>query len=693
MRKALSILKPVIAVVLIVSMVFFMGACSSGSKPVDNKEGDMSSIKDTTEKAAENKMDGYKPLRDKAKYTFMIFEVGTDLESTERPDGTLQGCISNDLKEMMEVGSNNDLNILVETGGTRKWVIDKISNTKNQRWLMKKGDMELEKDDLGNCNMGDPATLEDFMVWGVKSYPADKYVLVLGDHGGGVTGFGVDELNNGDGLTLKEIQTAFKNAYSRTSQKFEIIGFDACLMATLETASIASPYANYFVASEETEPGHGWFYVPIMNSIQQSPEIDGRALGQVICDGFKQQGTEWGDAEECTLSVTELSKVGDLVKSLEAFVSKAGTDIAEPDRFFRLAEARSKSEDYGNSGGAHGDSTDQVDLGDLAKKSQDLYPAEASALLQKINEAIVYKLPGCQSKPDANGISIYLPCKDKNGMPEKVDAIDKIEYSQVYKDFVKKYAEKIQSDTTPVEFTDNNPKVEEGMLRPGAVASLDNKFIAAGSQDERFEVKIKKEDINSIDNIYSVLGKYAEGSTSKVLFLGLDTDVDFDENTGSVKDNFDGTWVTLGGQFVSMFLEEENEEYSLYNIPVKLNGEEVDIKVLYNYKTGKEEVMGAWKGIDEKTGMADKNIIKIKQGDKIVPLYYSYDFNTDKDGMEEGKQFVVGSDIKLEADTLPSGNYLYGFYVVDLAQNESYSEFVDINLSASMRRDVNVAMK
>lgn len=687
-KNMLKYLRLITVFILISVMILALASCSSDSKETVKKDSENINTEGPQNNASIYP-DDFKPLKDKAKYTFMVFEVGTDLESTELSDGSLQGCISNDLKEMMEVGSSDSLNILVETGGTKKWAIDKISNTENQRWLMKKGDMELIKPDLGNRNMGDPAALQNFIIWGIKSYPAEKYVLVLGDHGGGITGFGVDELNNSDGLTLDEIQKAMKDAYSITGQKLEIIGFDACLMATLETAHLASSYGKYFVASEETEPGHGWYYTPIMNAIIENPDIDGKDLGKVICDGFKAQGVEWEDADQCTLSVIDLSKVSDVVNAFNTFIDKAGAEIEEPERFSKLAEARSKSEDYGNSGGAHGDSTDQVDIGDLAKKAKDMYQSESDNLLQKLNEAVVYKLPGCASKPDVTGLSIYLPFKDKEGLSDKMGLYEKIDFSPNYKSFLKKYSSKLYSDTTPVQFDDKSPEEEQASDSRTTIASLNDFSLAA--EDERFTVQIKKEDIEQVDQVYSVLGRYAENSTSKVLFLGMDSDVDFDENTGTIKDNFTGGWVTLGDQFVSMFLEDENEDYSLYNIPVKLNGVEVDIKVLYNYKTEKEEILGAWKGIDEKTGMADKNIIKIKKGDKIKPLYYSYDYNTDKDGNEEGMEFVVGDKFDLGFEELPTGNYLYGFYIVDMAQNESYSDFCDISISTGSIKSSEVA--
>ena len=63
----------------------------------------------------------------------------------------------------------------------------------------------------------------------------------------GFQGYGYDEKYPGQGsMTLDEINTALENA----GVKFDFIGFDACLMATAETALVCSEYADYMIASE-----------------------------------------------------------------------------------------------------------------------------------------------------------------------------------------------------------------------------------------------------------------------------------------------------------------------------------------------------------------------------------------------------------------------------------------------------------
>ena len=185
--------------------------------------------------------------------TLMVYICGTDLESEA-------GMASNDIVEMTKAKLSDKVNIIICTGGAKKWQIQGISNSVHQFYKVDSSSGQLVRleDNRGSKPMTDPATLTDFIKYCAQNYPANRNELILWDHGGGsVTGFGYDEKNgNGDSMTLAGINTALKNA----GVTFDFIGFDACLMATAETALVLDNYADYLIASEETEPGIGWYY-------------------------------------------------------------------------------------------------------------------------------------------------------------------------------------------------------------------------------------------------------------------------------------------------------------------------------------------------------------------------------------------------------------------------------------------------
>ena len=597
-----------------------------------------------------------------APYTVLVYMVGSDLESNN-------GAATNDLIEMAAVGSTKNVNIIVETGGTKKWNLPMISNKVNQRWLVQKEDLKLLKNDLGNRNMGKQSTLQDFLVWGVKNYPAKKYAVVLWDHGSGARGFGYDENNLSDpSLSIKEISGALKAASAASKQKFELVGFDACLMANIETATGIKDYAAYMVASEELEPGHGWDYTSALQALNKKPTSTGAEFGKAIADGYKKQATAEGTASQITLSVVNLAKVNAVNTALENFIKKASNDIKNPERIITVSKARYKAEAYGDAG-AHGGSTDMADIYDIAYNLKGTYPNEADKLMKSIEGCITYKVTS-DTKPKANGLSIYFPCKDKDNFKDNLKEYQNTGYTKSYQQFLATYVDKILSDNKPVQLTQANPNA------------------GGGDSESLFEIQVAQEDIAKINEIYSVLAMPCDEEGTTVMFLGMDKDVQLDATTGIVKDNFTGLGTTLGGELVSMYIETVGEDYVTYTIPAKLNGESVDIKVLYNEDYPDGVVLGAWRGIDEKTGMPDKNIIDICTGDTIIPQYYYYGIIDDEgsyvDGYVDGGSFVVGDELKLEVVELPEDKYLYGFYITDTAQNDCYSEFVTLSIKDGM---------
>lgn len=115
---------------------------------------------------------------------------------------------------------------------------------------------------MKNKNMGDENTLKEFINFTYANYEADYYDLVMWNHGGGaILGFGADENYDYDALTLTEISSGLKKTqFIGEGNKFEWVGFDACLMGMIEVADVMSDYAKYMIASEKVEAGAGWDY-------------------------------------------------------------------------------------------------------------------------------------------------------------------------------------------------------------------------------------------------------------------------------------------------------------------------------------------------------------------------------------------------------------------------------------------------
>lgn len=239
--------------------------------------------------------------------TVLVYLNGSDLESEA-------GEASADISEMLKSGIGTNANVVIQTLGTKQWQDHGIASDHSQRHVVRNGKLELVDDSLGQLDTTSADTLSDFIRWGVQNYPADRYMLVLWDHGAGpVYGFGYDEFQSDySALTLDEIQTALKQ---NANAHFDIIGMDCCIMSSLETYSVLAPYCSYAILSEDFEPGIGWSYANWMSLLERNPTVDAKQLGTVIVDDMVaavKADPENGDA---TLALVDESAVPELYKA------------------------------------------------------------------------------------------------------------------------------------------------------------------------------------------------------------------------------------------------------------------------------------------------------------------------------------------------------------------------------------------
>ena len=197
--------------------------------------------------------------------TILVYFVGSDLE-------TNGGMATADMDEMMSAGFGDDIHLIIQTGGADKWQNSEIDGTAAdaahiQRYRVRSGKKELVQN-LEQSSMASWETLSDFLKWGVDTYPAERYIAILWNHGGGTLGgYGKDEVYNSM-LSLGDIQKAFQD----TGYHFDAVGFDACLMATFETAYALKDSADYLIASEEVEWGYGWYYTNWLTMLGSAPD-------------------------------------------------------------------------------------------------------------------------------------------------------------------------------------------------------------------------------------------------------------------------------------------------------------------------------------------------------------------------------------------------------------------------------------
>ncbi|MBR3325817.1 MAG: hypothetical protein IKG22_00640 [Atopobiaceae bacterium] len=236
--------------------------------------------------------------------TVLIYLNGSDLESDA-------GEATADMAEMLASGVGENTNVVIETLGTREWHNYNIASDHTQRYLVKNGKLELVDDSLPQLDTTAPQTLSDFIAWGTTNYPADRYVLVMWDHGGGpVYGFGYDEFQDeGAALTLDEMQQALA---ANPNVHFDIIGMDCCIMGSLETCVALQPYCDYMVLSEDFVPGTGWSYQGWMSELERNPTVSSEDLGKMIVDDMISDTVKDPENGEATLALIDESSVDEL---------------------------------------------------------------------------------------------------------------------------------------------------------------------------------------------------------------------------------------------------------------------------------------------------------------------------------------------------------------------------------------------
>lgn len=368
----------------------------------------------------------YTKLRGKGKdkVTLMVYMIGTDLESQS-------GMATSDLNEMVYSGIDNpNVNIIVETGGCRRWNNSVIPSDRITRWSVNGQGLAM-LDQQRKASMTDPDMLSDFIQFAAEQAPADRYMLILWDHGGGsVTGYGYDELYPNGSMDIGEVARALKDG----GVKFDFVGFDACLMATLETAIALEPYSDYLIASEESEPGTGWYYTNWLKLLDKNSSTDTLELGRKILDDFTTASAQSSYRVQTTLSLIDLSEINSSVmKVFSAFGGELSKTLTSTDSrdFQEIAVARNGSREFAQS--SH---IDQVDLVDFATR---VGGSKGKSLSEAIQSAVKYNRVNNIS--NAYGLSIFFPMSSLRQMNSMISIYDDIGMDQDWQDSVCRYAQ------------------------------------------------------------------------------------------------------------------------------------------------------------------------------------------------------------------------------------------------------------
>lgn len=253
------------------------------------------------------------PEKNDTSVTIMIYMDAATLESGEEP------FASYDMEQMFDAELSEQINVLIQTGGTRRWTNPEISAQTTQRYQLRDGSLELLEDIGVQKDMTEADTLQEFILFGAKAAPADRYMLILWGHGRGPEiGYGMDDFQSaGKAMALEDMATAIESASAEAGIAIEWIGFDVCLMGNLETVYALRNCCEYLAVSEDYEPAYGWQYTRLLNALSENPALSGEALAQVIVDGFMEEAKRSGDRG--IMAVIDMTYAEELMMTWEAF--------------------------------------------------------------------------------------------------------------------------------------------------------------------------------------------------------------------------------------------------------------------------------------------------------------------------------------------------------------------------------------
>lgn len=645
--------------------------------------------------------------------SILMYMCGTDLQSD---------CV-NDLYEMCAAEIPDNVTVVVQAGGASEWDDSRLRANRINRFTI----ADYNFSDVEVCawqNMGAQETLEDYLDWAVSTYPADRYMLVFWNHGGGSnSGVCFDETADYDGLTIHEINDALYN-FTEANPDFhlDVIGFDACLMATYETAAHMQYYADFMVASEELEPGLGWNYA-WLDALGENPALDAQGIGVAIADAYMEACLDENPDDYLSMSVLYLPVMEYLVSTMEtyaAYLSQA-LDAGQLSTFSR---ARQRMYAFGDFDDA---TSDMVDMMALIDGTRTIAPQTADVLQTAYERAVRYNV-GTRKFDYLTGMSVYFPSGSYDGCQETIPNMT--EFTRGYAElrsggnyvFSAQVPQQLSSggaftgnlmdavfspastftaseaplsaDTSAVDlpdvaptFTSMNDAFFSGFLVPDDSDADD--WLDADFSDEVYacSMTLSQDELNNLSMVEGLL--YLDGSDDEDTFyieMGAMQNAAIDWESGEIVSQFDGTWSMLDEQMVMMYDQLVNGGMRRSVIPVRCNDVEGYLLVMRRSYDSNWTIVGFTQGYDD-AGLPVRGSTPLTEGDVVTPIYNVLYEDEDGELQEmtmDGDPIVAGKggaiDFGFYSLEGSDATYLYCFCLTDIYGEIQLSDFISFEL-------------
>lgn len=507
------------------------------------------------------------PLSEKD-WTIAIYLCGADLE-------TENSSVTNDIIEMLEADIPDNINVLVMTGGTKKWnpygaaqiaanegrigkdAYKTPDSAHTQIYSVDDDRMNLLYTFDKNLNMADPNTAAAFLQFASAYAPSKHTMTLFWDHGGGPLIGAENDEYTGEIMSVTELAEAVKKAREAFGKKLDIVGFDACFMSNIETAALLSPYADYLIAAEGDEPSTGWNYLWLNifsdTAGSVSPvEIGKRIIG--LCPAETKNG--WEDAMDITLAMTDLSKIPAVTETVNKLGTELNNSLYDSAKYASIARAVRDLSSFGNTG--------LLDLCLFAYKTRNILTSSNDiinavglpprGLTGEVTDGAVIYRGASRDRLDCTGLGIYYPTEkayigdNKEDTAALLDIYDNLNLSAEYAEYIKAITLK------------NDDKL----------GTFSGDIITGYNPDtNRFCLSVKNPDDLSYLNDVQVITKYTKKTADGSL-------VTYRLGTENAAENWDGNYFEnpsdgkrgyINGEIFSYDVTDIGE-YKQYTIPV-----------------------------------------------------------------------------------------------------------------------------
>ncbi len=309
-------------------------------------------------------------------------------------DNTLSSVTDKDLDELKKITYSSQVKVVAFK--------DTIGNSGGMVYDYNYTTSSFDEFLVAEPNMGDPSTLVDFVEKYVKKYPSPNVALIMWDHGDGWRSVNYDDTyrtaaiddTNNDYLFMHELKEALQQLQD-DGVRINLIGFDECLMGSLEVFYDIKNYTDVIVASEVTEPFDGWNYSYVMETINNNPSLDAYGFGKAIVDAYKKAYSS--GTNTYTMIAVKSSDVDALIKDINEFV-----DLLNDTTYECFYSTRQSQTTISDSLGA-------IDLGNFAYElGKCLSNTYISDIINKVDSFYKYV-----SDSSVSGISIFFPNSDE----------------------------------------------------------------------------------------------------------------------------------------------------------------------------------------------------------------------------------------------------------------------------------------